>query len=683
MQRFRTVYRIPTLILVLCFWTVSNAQTEPYVDWVFDFEQAQKGDDAEAVSKLITSQPALARVWFYGFVYDVVNKGVPVGEQAAIRSRCDLIARTLATLGPREQGPQRVMERLGEQSTETFIQSLRLEEERWANTGPELGMLPLQLSVVNNPVQAAEVFYRALFKAAKWKTKLGGVDKAAKYVTIARRIASGFALAFGDDRYWRGLATYLGQKAVPIERLSFVEQTLGKALNQQISMEAGEAYRAFEQAFASISKTRQDSLLVGLAMNGLAASATRAKKAARGLSLREQLAAGVRPLQLKSLTQLINGQLIESYLAVGKLDQARRGVDAFVKTLDETKLHRHQIDTLLRAIERFEAESNRALADGKLSRAITFGQASVSLLDRMIKPVYGNAYFLRDDVDGARLKHQGQLADAHLRLAEAHRIRGDYTGVDAALTVVQGLYRGPLSDRMHLVLDLELIKIEGLLEQGLFDKTEAALDVLRGSSGIRDETFAAAHRLSALQFYLRGAYAPAFAHANEGLAHLHARNVKAPAVYGSLHHIAALTLEAAGFTSQAIERWTWVNKFAPSFEATVQQARLLARGGELEKAAEKLEPYFETEHARKTTVIQSCLLASTPRHEEARASLSVLVPQLSLPTSRRFRAAGYACLAQMDAKANQYRDALKRIEAARRSLKGFPSPNLRWRIDLI
>ena len=74
-------------------------QSEPYVDWVFDFEQAQKADDAEAVSKLITSQPALARVWFYGFVYDVVNKGVPVGEQAAIRSRCDLIARTLANVG--------------------------------------------------------------------------------------------------------------------------------------------------------------------------------------------------------------------------------------------------------------------------------------------------------------------------------------------------------------------------------------------------------------------------------------------------------------------------------------------------------------------------------------------------------------------------------------------------------
>ena len=235
------------------------------------------------------------------------------------------------------------------------------------------------------------------------------------------------------------------------------------------------------------------------------------------------------------------------------------------------------------------------------------------MLDLLIKPAYGNAYFLRDDVDQARLKHQSQLADVHLRLAEAHRIRGDYSKVDGALTVVQGLYRGPLSDRAPLALDLELIKIEGLLEQGLFDKTETALDALRAASGIRDETFAATHRLSALQFYLRGAYAPAFAHANEGLAYLHARNVKAPALYGALHRIAALTLEAAGFTSQAIDRWTWVNKFAPSFEATVHQARLLARGGELEKAAEKLEPYFDTEHGRKTTVIQSCLLASTSR----------------------------------------------------------------------
>ena len=194
---------------------------------------------------------------------------------------------------------------------------------------------------------------------------------------------------------------------------------------------------------------------------------------------------------------------------VGKLDQARRSVESFVKTLDETRLHRHQVATLLQANERFEAESSRLLAEGKLIRAITFGKASVSLLDLLIKPAYGNAYFLRDDVDQARLKHQSQLADVHLRLAEAHRIRGDYSKVDGALTVVQGLYRGPLSDRAPLALDLELIKIEGLLEQGLFDKTETALDALRAASGIRDETFAATHRLSALQFYLRGAYAPA------------------------------------------------------------------------------------------------------------------------------------------------------------------------------
>lgn len=683
MKTFRTVCRIPTLIIVLGFWTLSHAQTDPYVDWVFDFEQAQKGDDAEAVTKLITSQPALAQVWFYGFVYDVVNKGVPVNEQAAIRSRCDLIARTLADMEPSEQGPQRVMERLGADMTQTLLQALRLEEERWSNAGPELGMLPLQLSVINNPVQAGEIFYRALFKAAKWKTKLGGVDKAAKYVTIARRLASGFALAFGDDRYWRGLATYLGQKSVPLERLSFVEETLGKALNQQISEEATEAYRGFERAFALISKTRQDSLLVGLVMNGLAASATRANKAPRGLSLREQLAAGIRPLQLQSLTQLINGQLIKSYLTVGKLDQARRGMESFAKTLDESRLQRHQIAILILAVERFETESRRALADGKLDRSIRFGQASVSLLERLIKPAYGDAYFLRNDVEGARLKHQGRLADSYLRLADVHQLRGDYPSVDAALSVVQELYRGPLSDRAPFALDLELIKIKGLLEQGLFDETENALDALRAAEGIRDETIAAAHQLSALQFYLRGSYAPAFAHANEGLTHLHARNVKAPALYGSLHRVAALTLEAAGFTSQAMERWTWVEKFAPSFEVSVQQARLLARGGELEKAAEKLEPYFDSEHGRETTVIQSCLLASTSRYEEARASLSVLVPQLSLPTSRRFRAAGYACLAQLDAKANQYRDALKRIAVARRSLKGFPTPNLRWRLDLI
>ena len=60
----------------------------------------------------------------------------------------------------------------------------------------------------------------------------------------------------------------------------------------------------------------------------------------------------------------------------------------------------------------------------------------------------------------------------------------------------------------------------------------------------------------------------------------------------------------------------------------------------------------------------------------------MLVPQLSLlgveDSEQRV-----ACLAQIDAKASKYRDALKSLEAARRSLQGFPSPALRWRIDLI
>ena len=134
-----------------------------------------------------------------------------------------------------------------------------------------------------------------------------------------RRIASGFALAFEITAI--GVPYDLsGQKTIPIERLSFVEQALGKALNQQITLEAGPAYQAFEQAFASISKTRQDSLLVGLVMNGLAASATRANKAARVFLCGNNLQP-VRPLQLKSLTQLINGHLIESYLG----RQARSG----------------------------------------------------------------------------------------------------------------------------------------------------------------------------------------------------------------------------------------------------------------------------------------------------------------------------------------------------------------------
>ena len=105
MKTFRTVYRIPTLIIVLCFWTISHAQTEPYVDWVFDFEQAQKADDAEAVTKLYNESARACSSMVYGFVYDVVNKGVPVGEQAAIRSRCDLIARTLANVELSEQAP--------------------------------------------------------------------------------------------------------------------------------------------------------------------------------------------------------------------------------------------------------------------------------------------------------------------------------------------------------------------------------------------------------------------------------------------------------------------------------------------------------------------------------------------------------------------------------------------------
>jgi tetratricopeptide (TPR) repeat protein len=682
MKTFRTFYQLFVFSILLSFVSTAFAQSEPYADWNFDLNKAVKSNDAKAISALVTAQPDLARIWFYGYVYDVVTTGVPADEQTSIRNTCSQIAQALSTLGEANQDAQKVMEQLADATIQTRIKTLRLEEERWENATGDVGMLPLQLSVVNAPSQATQIFYRALFKASKWKTKLGGLDRAARFRGIARRLASGFALGFGEFNYWKALATYEGADTVSLNRLDFVEETLGKALNRQVSTDAKQAYIDFKSTYATIAKTRQDSLLVGLVMNGLAASATVAGDHQRAVALREQLHGGIRPLQMRMLNEVVHGQLIRSYLKAGKLDQALRGVEQFTKAINPDRLELRSIRLLSEAATAFEAESIRAEQGSFLLRSIRYGEASIAILNTLSAPSHVAVSCLSAGVETLRVQTQSRIAVLYVRLGTVHKARADYQSAKTAFASAQTRYSDALG-QTDRAMELELEMATCSIEQGLFDEAEVALDALRRSTLANLTTIAASHALSAQQFLLRGAYAPAFAHANEGLKLLHEGKVDEKSLYGSLHSWAALVLESAGFRDEALARWEWVDQFSPSFESSAHQSRILGAMGRVDEAVEKLEPYFETDAARETTVLQGCLLASTERRGEARASLTVLVPQLSLPSTRRFRAAGYACLAQIEAKSGHHSSALKHITAARRALEVFPSAALRWKIDLL
>lgn len=682
MKTFRTFYQLFFISILLSFVSTALAQSEPYADWDFDLNKAVKSNDVEAIGALVVAHPDLARIWFYGYVYDVVTTGVPADEQAAIRNTCDQIAQALSSLGVANQDAQKLMEQLGDPSIQTKIKTLRLEEERWENAAGNTGMLPLQLSVVNAPGQAAQIFYRALFKASKWRTKLGGVDRAVRFRAVARRLASGFALGFGEFNYWKALGAYEGASTVSLIRLSFVEETLGRALNHQVTLEPKRAYTSFRSTYSTISKTRQDSLLVGLVMNGLAASAMAAGDFQRAISLREQLHGGIRPLQLRALNEVVQGQLIRSYLIAGKLDQALRGIEQFTKTMNVDRLGMRSVGILSEAAAAFEAESLRAERQSSFLRSIRYGEASIAIFNLLSTPAFVAASCLNAEVDAYRRKTQAKVARLYVRLGGIHKTRADYKGAIASFELAQSLYRGGLN-QPEKALDLELEKAVCSIEQGMFDEAEAVLDAVRDSAIASPITLASSHALSAQQFLLRGAYAPAFAHANAGLKGLHERKVQTKELYASLHSWAALVLESAGFSDQALARWAWVDRFNPTFESSAHQSRLLGAMGRVDEAVEKLEPYFETDAARETTVLQGCLLAGTERRGEAKASLTVLVPQLSLPRTRRFRAVGYACLAQIAVQTGRPASALQHIESARRALKAFPSAGLRWKIDLL
>ena len=668
-------------VLFLCMSATSAfAQVAPYTDWLHDLSVAQKSQSTDDIVKLTQSSPELAQVWFYGYVYDLVNPAVPPKEQASIRFVVSNIAQALATKGPDFRAPQRVMERLNSEGIATEVAALVKQEEMWESARDNGGLLPPQILVFNQPRQAEQLFYRALFKAEMWRTKLGGRDQSAKFIAMARRLGMGFALAFDDLRPWRALSIYTGNASVPLPRRRFVEEAIGRALNAQLNGKAAEGLVAMNRCNQSVSKVRRGEFIAGLVMNGLAAATEKAGDEIKAITIREQLYAGMRTKNMPALSEVLQVQLLGAYVRADKRERARRMLEQLLGNQRKDDIRPRTITQLLETAAFFERSANTEANDSRVPRAIEYANLALTLHVLLEQDDYLNAYELVADREKKRVFHLEAQARLFNLVGDMHLSRAEYDKAEKAFVSSQTIYETKLA-KPSAGRTLQLSRAQSLLEQGKFDALKKAIREMRAQPGIGNLQKAATHEFEARAAFMLGAYAPAFAHANQGLVVAHrdrllTKNGKER--IASLHAIAALTLEASGFREEALERWGWAEKFGAGFERARHQARLLIAKGEQEKAVETLEPFFES-HARQTSIVQGCLLAGTSRADEARVTLESLTPQLSLPQYRRYQAAGYACLAQIEHNSGNQAETLRLTALSLRALSRFPSKAIEWK----
>ena len=127
----RTVCQRVAIILIFlgCFSTIGHAKQDTYTNWVFDLEQALKKQDLTALSELVKKNPGYSKVWYYGYILDVVTPGVPSKEQTRIRRAGTVIAETLATLPEPQYDAMRMLERLSAPGVDDIAKAIRLGEE--------------------------------------------------------------------------------------------------------------------------------------------------------------------------------------------------------------------------------------------------------------------------------------------------------------------------------------------------------------------------------------------------------------------------------------------------------------------------------------------------------------------------------------------------------------------------
>lgn len=633
-------------MLWLGLWA-GPAWADPFGDWAFDAEKAEKANDLAQLEKLAGQSPGFARIWFYGRVFDLVNENVPQGVRDTQRPQLEALAKGLAAQTPADNLPLMFLDRvdsgvLAEQAP--VARKLQEDAIGAVNAGTPVGAA---LAAIERPELAEWAFHTLFDRAWRSRKRLGARHNVGAYLTVARRMAEGYALALDDLAPFKTLTDWYGEAGLPQERL-VLEAQMDLAIGQLLAGQAAEGRATLDAAVSLARSSQGNSLMTALVLNGAAGATGRAGDRPREAALRLQVLQAVRPLGNPALVALAAANLVRTYTAAGDLPSLL----PYAKELRELGAPVLEVARHTWAL----AAAQEALTQGGLAAQGTgdFARAEAYLAEaQAIGQALAEQAVVARAVPAAAVaetlaQRQTKLAALQAASAGLARARGQFALADqgytaAAATWINGLQR---ADRATaLAADRAEVALLAGDEGAALDHAKA---VLQGTPGEDAAVVQArAFHVQARVRLRQGAWAPAFANANRGLEVLRDAGAadQQPALRAALHRTAGVVLHAAGFTAEAIDRLRQAAALAPGdLSYLVPLANALVIAGDAPAAVKALAPAADGPRGRSAQVYQGCALTLGGDHDAALPLLET-AKGLTLPHLRDVRYAGLSCLA--------------------------------------
>ena len=658
---------------------VHAAAPAPYTDWAFDLKRA--GENTDAWAELTRKGPNFARIWFYGQIFDLATVGVTEEVRSALRPRMDTIARVLGEATPPDSMPALLLDRARSGTLETFARHSRQVEDDLLQGARGGNSESANIAAAAHPEQARIVFYRMLARAESTRGRLGGEREAALLMDVARRIAEGYALAVDDLSLWATVAAWQGSNGVIVGKELVVDQQVAAGLNAALNGDMPAARERLGEALYTARSARGTTFHTVLILNGTANMAARAGDAGGAQGIRHQVVAQIRPMNDPALQAMLADQLIKTYIVernwteVALYTREMRGLGpAVVESQD-------YLANLGAAARALTGAAEADVAAGRLAPA-TANATEAGRIWAVLKPREVVAVSEPSErVEPVRIERERAAGDVDRLLGRIEEQRGKFGEARVAFDRARSLFEAAGLTEPQGLTETDLARVAmsaGNLTEAMTSVNQALEHLASGDAALNAGAFG---QRGWIRLRL-GEAAAAFENANAGLVILKAQGDPSRFVVerAALHRLAAVALDAGGFSEAAQARLEFARGVHASAETALRLAQMAfeaANPAGVDAAFAGVPDALVDPRVR--AIYRGCAQARAGQTPAALTTLAE-VRNLVSPALRIHHLNGRTCLASAQLAAGQAQAALNTILPARAMAAEFADPSLTWRV---
>lgn len=612
--------------------TTAHAKVAPYSDWLFLLERA-KGDPA-TIRALAEKDPALARTWFYGYIFDLSIPGILEREKARIRTHAAIIAQALAEADPPDDVPLLLVEATPEVLRGYFDSMQAMLNTAVNDDHPHDAVIRAAGGVKNELIPHAG-FYALMHRADVADPRLGGRNDARQRLEAARGLAEMLAMLEGDLAPWRALAAFRGEPGVRADPPSIPEARVCEGLNA-IAGESPKAGRvAILDGQRAVSTAGAPPLRVALL--GLA-PALIAEQTGNIAAAQASLAGSINRVPQPWMRLLLLRRALRAAVHAGDARSAVSLADALDPILAKARPDPADDRTVVAAVNLWRTTAAARTEAGDLDGAAAMIGPAARWTQWLRQPKRaGDTVPSPTRVQATRDRSAlaAEVGIAHgqlqLRLGQTTSAVESFRASREAFMAAELPARAAVADLALAAAQLQLGDLDDALARASAALTRldaAPEDAARGLA-LRSEV-----RLR------RGELAPAFANANAGLTRLQAAGVDPKPLRARLHLLAAAALDADGQADAARDRLKFAQRVLDTPAGALALAESWMAKGRFTQAMNALRGQATTPEG---SVALGCVEARAGKHAQAAARLAPMIDAIKRDLDLSVRAR--ACLA--------------------------------------